>query len=581
MLHDNAAFARHLLPALLMLLATGAQATAAIPALHSPNRQIQVRVRPAPLEYSVEFRGKPVILNSALGLSFRGMADVSNWQLVRISQRREDRVLRPTYGKSETIRDRYEELSIVLRARTEPTRRLEVQIRAFDDGVAIRYVIPQQPGLKSFVLNQELTSFRFGGDPTAWAGSTASYHHAYEQEYPERKLSAIRSSEIVVLPMLVRTASGIYAAITESNLSNWAGMYLKRDGDVMKVDLSPRLDGQGLVKGTAPQASPWRVIMLSETAGKMIESSLVEQLNPPSRIADTSWIKPGMMAWDHWWSGDVMMDNETNRRYIAFAGEMGFPYQLIDWQWYGKFNDPTADITRAAPQMDIPGLIRYARERGVREWLWIDSHDVDRFKQDGRLGDAFATYERWGIAGVKIDFMERNDQEMVQWYEDVVELAAKHHLMVDYHGAYLPTGLHVTWPNLVTREGVLGNEYNRFSTRVTPVHKVTLAYTRLLAGPMDFTPGGFLNRSPEEWKRTQPTEVMGSRAQELALFVVYWSPLTCVSDDPEHYRGKPGIEFLRETPTVWDETKFVAGDVAQDIVLARERRALVPWSDDG
>jgi alpha-glucosidase len=557
---------------LLMLLSTQGQARTGASLLRSPSGQIEVRVATAPLEYSVQFKGRPVILNSPLGLAFRGAADVSDWKVLRASQNRVNRTWQPTYGKSGAIRDYYQELDLQLGSQSEPSRRLELQIRAFEDGVAFRYVVPKQPNLESFVLSKELTGFHFEGDPAAWVGTTKSFHHSYEQEYPERKLSSLNPSEIVVLPMLVRTQSGVYAAITESNLSNWAGMYLKRDGQSMAVDLSPRLDGQGLVKGTAPQVSPWRVLMLAETAGKMIESNLVEQLNPPSRIADTSWIKPGMMAWDHWWSGDVKMDNETNKRFIAFAGKMGFPYQLIDWQWYGRFDSPQADITRPAPQIDLPGLIQYARERGVREWLWLHSNDVNRYKKQGKLDDAFATYERWGIAGVKIDFMDSNDQEMVQWYEDVLATAARHHLMVDYHGAYIPTGLHITWPKRLTREGVMGNEYNRLS-RVTPVHKVTLAYTRLLAGPMDYTPGGFLNRSPEEWKRTQPTQVMGSRAQELALFVVYWSPLMCVSDDPVHYQGQPGLEFLREVPTVWDETRFLQGEVAQDLVLARRKGA--------
>jgi alpha-glucosidase len=430
-------------------------------------------------------------------------------------------------------------------------------------------VIPAQSALDTFVVERELTAFRFAGDPTIWAGTTEHFRHAYEQEYPERRLSALDTSDLVVLPLLVHTSAGAYAAVTEANLSDWAGMYLKRHGDSLQVQLSPRLDGEGLVKGRAPHPSPWRVVLLADTAGTMIESNVVQALNPPSRIADPSWIRPGKMAWDHWWSGDTQMDDETNRRYISFAGEMGFPYQLIDWMWYGRPGVPDADITRPIPTLDLPGLIRYAHERGVREWLWLHSKDVNRYLQQGRLDSAFATYERWGIAGVKIDFMEHNDQEMVNWYEEVLEIAAKHHLMVDYHGAYLPSGLYVTWPNLVTREAVLGNEYNRFSHRVTPLHKVTLAYTRLLAGPMDFTPGGFLNRSPAEWKQTQPTEVMGSRAQELALFVVYFSPLTCVADDPVHYRGQPGLEFLREVPTVWDETRFLQGDVAKDVVLAR------------
>jgi alpha-glucosidase len=167
--------------------------------------------------------------------------------------------------------------------------------------------------------------------------------------------------------------------------------------------------------------------------------------------------------------------------------------------------------------------------------------------------------------------MDSNGQEMVKWYGDIVSLAARHHLMVDFHGAFEPTGLRVTWPNLLTREGVLGNEYNKFSTRVTPLHKLTLPFTRMLLGPMDYTPGGFLNRSPSAWKQTTPTEVMGSRAQELALFVVYWSPLTCVTDDPVNYKDQPGLEFLRVVPTVWDETKVLDGAVGEHIVMARRR----------
>jgi len=267
----------------------------------------------------------------------------------------------------------------------------------------------------------------------------------------------------------------------------------------------------------------------------------------------------------------VKMDNETNRRFITFASEMGFPYQLIDWQWYGEFNKPEANITKPAPQIDMPGLLQFASQHHVKEWLWMHSGDVTRAKDAGTLESAFALYEKWGIAGVKIDFMDSNDQGIVNWYEEIVTLAARHHLMVDFHGAFEPTGLRVTWPNLLTREGVLGNEYNKFSTRVTPLHKLTLPFTRMLAGPMDYTPGGFLNRSPSEWKQTTPTQVMGSRAQELALFVVYWSPLTCVTDDPVNYKGQPGLDFLRVVPTVWDETKVLDGVVGEHIVMARRQ----------
>jgi alpha-glucosidase len=311
--------------------------------------------------------------------------------------------------------------------------------------------------------------------------------------------------------------------------------------------------------------------MLGSKPGDLIESDLIINLNPPSAIADTSWIKPGKMAWDHWWSGDVKMDNETEKRFIKFAGDMGFPYQLVDWQWYGEFNKPGADITKPAPQLDFPDLLRFAAEHHVRLWLWLHSGDVNRALSAGTLDEAFTVYAKWGIAGVKIDFMDRDDQEMVNWYATVVEMAAKHHLMLDFHGAYKPTGLRRTWPNLLTREGVLGNEYNKFSGRVTPEHKLTLPFTRMLVGPMDYTPGGFLNRSPSEWKQATPTEVMGSRAQELALFVVYESPLTCVADDPAHYEGQPGLDFLRVVPAVWDETRVLDGAVGKHIVVARRK----------
>jgi alpha-glucosidase len=531
---------------------------------------VSVAVSLSPLSYTVSRKGQPVLAASAMGLELKDQPAFGAWKVVHTEQHAVDRTWKPVWGKTSEIRNRYNELELSLQESGGTHRAMKVILRAYADGVALRYELPKQPGLEHFVVTKELTGFHFASDATVWAGITDKYHHSYEHEFPEGKLSGIASGAHVILPLLAQVAPTTYAAVTEADLTDWAGMYLTpSDASTLTVDLSPRLDGNGLVKGDTPHITPWRVIMLGDRPGDLIESSLIENLNPPSKIADVSWIKPGMMAWDHWWSGDVKMDNDTNKRFITFASEMGFPYQLIDWQWYGPFNEPTADITKPAPQIDMPGLIQFAKEHHVREWIWIHSGDVTRAKDAGKLDGAFALYERWGIAGVKIDFMDSNDQGMVNWYEDVVSLAAKHHLMVDFHGAYEPTGLRVTWPNLMTREGVMGNEYNKFSTRVTPLHKLTLPFTRMLVGPMDYTPGGFLNRSPAEWKQTTPTEVMGSRAQELALFVVYWSPLTCVTDDPVNYKDQPGLEFLKVVPTVWDETKVLDGAVGEHIVMAR------------
>lgn len=535
----------------------------------------RVVLRAAPFSYQVFFDGAPVLLPSPLGLEFADQPKFGTLQIVAHQQRSVNRTWHPVWSKSSTIVDHYIEEAITFKETGPPFRELGLRIRCYDRGIAFRYILPVQRHSNQFVLTREETGFQLPDASVVWAATYKDFRSAYEEQYRKERIADVSSGSLIGLPLLVQTDAKTWAAISEADLTDWAGMYLTRSGKVMSASLSPRRDGTGLVKSEAPRQSPWRVIMLAHAPGELIESNLIENLSQPSQIADTTWIKPGMMAWDHWWSGDVEMTTAADERFIDFAAHMGFPYQLVDWQWYGPFNKPQADITRPAPQLDMTELLRYAKQRHVRLWLWIHSGDVDRALAAGTLDQAFAKYEEWGIAGVKIDFMNSDDQDRVRWYAEIVRRAAAHHLMVDFHGAFKPTGLYVTWPNLLTREGVLGNEYNKFSDRDTPAHKATLPFTRGLAGPMDYTPGGFLNRSPEEFRPQKPTEVMGSRANELALFVVYWSPLTCVSDDPAQYVvngvDQPGLSFLRELPTVWDETRALDGAVGQHVIVVRRK----------
>jgi len=544
----------------------------------SPNGNVTVHIRLAESPYySVEFRGQQVVTDSRLGLEFTGATPPASvrWKFLKATEGGGDTTWPNPFGKNNPVRDHYKQLELAFDVDGGPARRIDLVFRAYDDGAAFRYRLPADGPKQQLTLAKEETEFHFASDPTVWASTYEGFKHPYEHEYPKAKLSSLYPSTLIGLPLLIQTSPTAFVALAEADLTNWAGLYVRRAsakaGTLLAAQLSPRLDGSGLVKTETPAQSPWRVFMLASKPGDLIESDLIVNLNPPSAIADISWIKPGKIAWDHWWSGDVKMDNETEKRFIKFAGDMGFPYQLVDWQWYGEFNKPGADITKPAPQLNFPELFRFAAEHHVRLWLWLHSGDVNRALSAGTLDEAFTVYGKWGIAGVKIDFMERDDQDMVNWYATVVEMAAKHHLMLDLHGAYKPTGLRRTWPNLLTREGVLGNEYNKFSGRVTPEHKLTLPFTRMLVGPMDYTPGGFLNRSPSEWKQATPTEVMGSRAQELALFVVYESPLTCVADDPAHYENQPGLDFLRVVPTVWDETRVLDGAVGKHIVVARRK----------
>jgi alpha-glucosidase len=313
--------------------------------------------------------------------------------------------------------------------------------------------------------------------------------------------------------------------------------------------------------------------MMGNRAGDMIASELIGNLNPPP-TDDFSWVKPGKTAWD-WWSGPlagVKPDMATYHRFIDFAAASGFAYYLIDagWSWgAGPCCDalPTSDITRAAEGIDMQELARYAADKGVGLILWAHWEHVAP-----RMDEVLDTYERWGIKGVKIDFMNRDDQDMVEFYQHVASATAKRHLLLDLHGAYIPAGLQRTYPNFITQEGVLGAEWNKMDKRVTAQHNLMLPYTRMLAGPMDYTPGGFRHRTGTTFEvRAEMPFVQTTRGQALAMYVVYDSPLQMVSDDPDAYKDAAGFDFIRRVPTAWDETRFLSGEPGRDIVLARRR----------
>ena len=540
------------------------------------------------LHYRVAFDGEPVLADSRLGLDFEGGFSLGRRAAIeRVERGEHDGAWENPFGQHRRVPDHYRELKIELKERGDAPARLNLIVRAYDEGIALRYEIPRQPGLDDYVIANECTEFVFPSDLTCWAGD---YSDCAECQYPEKRLTQL-TADIArphVLPLLVKLSKG-YAAIAEADLLDWAGMFVvaagpRADGTPRpgaRVALAARKDGRGLVAGHDRRLSPWRTIQLAREAKDLVASEFIPTLATPSQFADTSWIKPGITAWDSWWTGtnptqpdykglNSRGDTRSHKEYIDFAAEMGFPYQLIDWFWYEPMNNPKADLTRPAAHVDIPGLIAYARACNVRLLLWIDSHDLDR----QGFEKVFAQVAAWGFAGVKIDFMNSDSQETVRWYAAVLAAAARYRLMVDLHGAYKPTGLARTWPNFITQEGVLGNEYNKIRPGAcTTLHTITLPFTRGLLGPMDFTPGGFLNRTAAEFRVSQPAQVVGTRARQLAETVVYFSPQLCLCDSPENYRGQSGVEFFRGLPTVWDDTVVLSAEVAQQVVIARRSGA--------
>ncbi len=532
------------------------------------------------LHYAVEFHGKQLIAESRLRLELQGQPPLGpGMHKTNVQTESEDETYTIPVGKTRTVRNHYNGV----RADFEDAagRKLTIEVRAFDDGVAFRYIVPEQPGLRQVRITHEMTEFAYVKDAVTYPLILDGFQSSYEDEYQLRMVSGLHRDWLVGLPFLAQEPGIGWVAITEADIDNYAGMYLRKDAGRYNVraQLAPRVDDPGVaVETTTPFNSPWRVLMIGDEPGRLIESNIVLNLNPPSKIKDTSWIKAGKSAWN-WWSDNAApsvtfktgMNTATMEHYIDFAAKSGFPYMLIDAGWALAHRtgpedySANADITKVTPEIDMPELLRYAKERHVRIWLWSHWTSVNEY-----MDQAFPLFEKWGIAGVKIDFMNRDDQWMVNWYRKVVAKAAECHLMIDYHGAFKPDGLRRTYPNLMTREGVMGKEYLKWSARVSPAHNATLPFTRMLAGPMDYTPGAFGNSNLKNFvaRNFEPMS-LGTRAQELALYVVFESPLEMVSDYPEHYAGQKEFDFIKRVPATWDAIHVIGGQPMEWISMAR------------
>ncbi len=582
---------KHIIVVMALLGCWGTKAFCQQVKVTSPNSKIEVSVSVKEhLYYSISFNGKPVLLDSPAELIFKDAPAFANLKIKKQSSETIDERWQPVAGKSKDVRNLCNQLRISLEENGQLNRKIDFIFRVYDDGIAFRYYLPKQKHTTDFDLKAEQTHFKFADNHTVWAADYKGFVSHQESEFNQMKISDLSAGKPYGVPLLVRVDESIWAAITEANITDWAGMYLgkvENDSNALVAILSPHPNDPNIaVSSKTPRYSPWRVVMLGENPGVLIESNIIENLNEPCALKDTSWIKPGKCAWDWWWCGKYAPDvnfplgsnTETMKYFIDFASQMGWEYQLIDWQWYGppfkvmlKEANPDSDITKSNPDINIPELVRYAAAKNVRLILWLHWQHVNK-----QMDEAFALYEKWGVAGVKIDFMMRDDQEMVNFYHRAVKKAAEHHLLIDFHGAYKPDGLSRTYPNLITREGVLGNEWNKWSARVTPDHCLTLPFTRMLAGPMDFTPGGFLNVRKDDFKFGKmgvdvgPVYVMGTRCFQLAMMVVYDSPLQVLCDSPYNYRQSPaGLGFLKIVPTAWDETKVLNAQVGDFITIAR------------
>lgn len=492
----------------------------------------------------------------------------------------------------------YRELVVAAREGGGARRQVNLRLRVYDTGAAFRLELPRQPTFGRVRIAAETTELRFPRDYACLAVRHSEYLNSHEGDYVAVRASALRRGALYDLPLSCRTGrGGETVAIAESGVERYPGAYLVRAGaHGVAVRLTPLPQNDAIsVIAALPSIgliAPWRVVMVADRPERLIENSLVAELAPPSRIGDGHWVHPGKAAWA-WWAGldasgvpNAGYNDATYRRYIDFAARFGLPYFVIDWGWAARPNgdDELADITRFRPDVDIPALSRYAAARGVRLWLWTNWKTVN-----GRMDEVFALYQRWGIAGIKVDYVYRQDQVAIGWYYRLLAAAARHKLMVNIHGSPVPRGLERTYPNFLTEEGVMGAEYNKWSRKVTAGYNVRLAYTRAVIGPMDYAPGAFRNVAPAAFvARKKLPEVMTTRAHQLAMFVVYPSPLQSLADAPAAYldaqnRPLPETAFLHLVPATWDETRGLAGAWGKWIAVARRsgKRWFVGVMNDG
>ncbi|MEP6846309.1 MAG: glycoside hydrolase family 97 protein, partial [Panacibacter sp.] len=535
--------------------------------------------------YSVTYKNKTIIDYSSLSLEFDNGRFENNIRINKPAFRDTTEDYELLWGKTKNVHTQYHEALLPLEETVTPFRKINIVVKIFNDGLAFRYEFPQQQKWSAISLLQENTTFNLTGDPTVHTLMLPNYTSSHEGLYSDTPLSNIPSDTLMDMPTLFEFPGNIYMSITEAALLDYAGMYLLKHDHLLMSKLSP-LPGQTSikVKATLPHKSPWRVIFISDRIGALIESNIITTLNEPSKIKDVSWIKPGKTTFP-WWNGNVTPDTlnapgnnfVTNQYYIDFCARNGLEYHsVVEYglhQWYMDDGvnfqpGPHADVTTPVPGLDMKEICDYAAKLGVGIRVWVQWAALYP-----KLDTAFALFEKWGLKGMMIDFMDRDDQEMVNIQTEMLEKAAKHHLHIQFHGAYKPTGINRTYPNEFTREGTLNYEADKWNPEgISPDHDLDIIFTRMLAGSTDYHLGGF-RAVPKSQFKTQYTRplMLGTRCHMLAMYVVLENCLQMVCDYPAAYEGQDGFEFIKAIPTTWDETKVIDAKVGEYVTIAREK----------
>lgn len=569
--------------ALFCFMAVSAQQNISV---SSPDGKLKflLKITPETVSYEVNYKKQLLVENSLLGFSFDNGEFGSNLKTGKVRRKSIDETYELVVGKVSSARNHCNEMIVPLQEKEAPGRLINLVVRAFNDGVAFRYEFPEQEGWNSYVMYDEKTQFRLNGNPMALLMYLPGYINTHEGVYTHTEYDKIAKKRLIEMPVTLEFDNGIYMSITEAAVRDYAGMYLVKEKNGFAGKLSPRL-GQEKIKveiNEFPHRTPWRVLSVADRVGGLLETNILTSLNEPCKIEDTSWIKPCRTTFT-WWNGNVVPDStfspgnnfETNKYYIDFAARNGldahgiYGYAETPWYYDDNFNfgwaGPNADITRPIPCLNMPRIVEYARSKGVGIHLWVHWRPLY-----DKLEEAFALYEKWGVKGLMVDFLDRDDQEMIRIQEEILQAAARHRLFIQFHGSSKPSGLTRTYPNEFTREGTLNYEVCKWDTLVNADHDISVPFTRLLAGPTDYHLGGFraLPRSEFKIQYVNPY-VMSTRCHMMAMYVVLENHLTSLCDTPMAYEGQPGFEVLRTVPGTWDEMHVPLAEFNKYVTVAR------------
>jgi alpha-glucosidase len=532
--------------------------------LKSPDEKVVVKFglekvgdKPDCPVYSVSYRNMPVVVDSSLGLDIKGSLSLeAGFEIANVTKSRRDNIWHPVYGERNKIRDHYKQLIVDLKETAEPNRRLRLTFRAYNEGIAFRYTFPRQPALKDFVISAEKSQFRFLADHTAWAVYSA------QGKYSKVPLSRIKNN--CERPTTIQVGDNIFAAVGEAGLVDYARMRLSPAKD-RPYTLVSSLAGE--VKAVAPFNTPWRFVLLGDTPGQLLELNyLILNLNEPCAIKDTSWIKPGKVI------REVTLTTNGGRACVDFAVKHNLQYVEYDAGWYGPEGSGqsdartiTLDPGRSRGPLDLHHVIDYAKKHGIGIILYVNRRALER-----QLDEILPLYEKWGVKGVKYGFVQVGSQKWTSWLHEAVRKAAKYHLMVDIHDEYRPTGYSRTYPNLMTQEGIGGDETSPSNTQT-----LNILFNRMIAGAADNTICYYDGRVARN----------ASHAYQLAKAVCFYSPWQFLYwyDRPQTSppraggaggsRGgigdEPELEFFDHCPTVWDDTKVIHGSIGEYAVMAR------------